>query len=64
LVQWFDGEMSAPLPEVLSKLRLAAESLASQAGQSLRYQELNVNREGLRRVLERERPRWGEFVRA
>jgi len=62
--EWFDGEISAPLPEALSKLRLVAESLATQAGQTVRYQELNANREELLRVLERERPRWGAFVRS
>ena len=63
-MQWFDGEISAPLPIALSKLTLVAESLAHKAGQTLFYQELNANQETLRGVLERERPRWGEFVQA
>jgi len=64
MAQWFDGEVRAPLPEALSKLTLVAESLAHNAGQTLLYQELSANRETLRATLERERPRWEEFVLA
>jgi len=62
IAQWFDGEISAPLSLALSKLKLAGESLADRAGQTLRYQELSATKEDLRRLLERERPRWVEFV--
>jgi len=64
IAQWFDGEVSAPLSEALSRLTLVAESLAHECGQTLRYQELNADREILLNVLERERPPWGEFVQA